>query len=98
PPPLALFPYTTLFRSLLALDHARRVRARTERTRVALERVTVRCRPAREAMTLHYALKAASLRRARDADLVAHRELLDGQRLPDLDRKSTRLNSSHVKI
>src|SRR5690554_3163477 len=71
-------------RQLLALDHARRVRARPERARVALERVTVRCRPAREAVPLHDALETAPLRVAGDPDLVARRELLDRQRLTDL--------------
>src|SRR3712207_7168977 len=76
PPRSTLFPYTTLFRSLLG-PHAHRGSGRSERARPILARD-------------HHGPARQPLRpRAR------------GARHPDrrgLDRKSTRLNSSHANI
>src|SRR5207249_10438741 len=84
PPPSTLFPYTTLFRSLLrplarpavALAHGRAGRLRPLLRRRPLLALPVRPRRPRRLGVLRAAL-----------------------RLPeDRDRKSTRLNSSHVSI
>src|SRR5690606_6278682 len=73
-----------LTRHLLALDHARRVRARPERARIALLRVTVARRPAAEPVTLDHTLEATALRRAGHPDAVALLELIDLQLLTQL--------------
>src|SRR5207302_8818323 len=89
------FPYTTLFRSLV--EDADLLRPYREPPPVPLEQV----RDADEAgdergrgMLVHFGGGAHLLdpAAAEDGDPVTH-----GQRLL-LDRKSTRLNSSHVKI
>src|SRR3712207_8180312 len=75
PPRSTLFPYTTLFRSAVALRHRRRPR-QVEHARRETRRPADRWQP------------------------VARRALLD-LRHPGLalvDRKSTRLNSSHANI
>src|SRR5690606_40613452 len=90
PPTATLFPYTTLFRSDLlpprAPGHGQR-RARGRRARGAVGRACAdRDGPAaaqRPAAVL--GLRAAPARQAL-------------RRRPGRDRKSTRLNSSHVKI
>src|SRR5256885_9746839 len=80
PPRSTLFPYTTLFRSLLALGRARRARPLARR-------------PARAE-----ALVPPRRRRGRAARLRGHRVRgLQGRRDRE-DRKSTRLNSSHLVI
>src|SRR5690606_41590214 len=71
-PSCTLFPYTTLFRSVLAGGIARDARG-------------------------HPVLEAGALG-AGPAGLVGFHLLLDGQIGHGEDRKSTRLNSSHVKI
>src|SRR3712207_8446981 len=77
PPRSALFPYTTLFRSLARLDldpgDARGVRVRPVRGR-------------------QHPLAQARRRLRRPAPGLAH------VRASGLDRKSTRLNSSHANI
>src|SRR3712207_7322373 len=92
PPRSALFPYTTLFRSVLGVaaealreQQARELEAHDREIAVELERVTIRG---------DRALVVAE--RARD---VAHL-LLDvgAHRRHPADRKSTRLNSSHANI
>src|SRR3712207_7385126 len=82
PPRSTLFPYTTLFRS--------------------------RGGHTGEAVTLHDAGEALALAGAGHVDLLAGGEGVDGELLAhgvgggvsgaDLDRKSTRLNSSHANI
>src|SRR5690606_41013517 len=93
-----LFPYTTLFRSALA-----------DRAGLAVHAVrTVRGGLAAEAVALHRAGEALALADRGDVDQLARGEQLGGELLADLvvphvlepqleDRKSTRLNSSHVK-
>src|SRR5690606_30952167 len=90
-----------LARQLLALDHARRVRARAERPGVARHRMPVRSRPPPEAVPLHHALEAAPLGRSRHPHALPrlellHRELLAGlvalHRLhPELAQRPRRL-------
>src|SRR2546430_9934236 len=82
PPRSTLFPYTTLFRSLVA-DHQR-----------GHAEYTLRARPVGVvAQALLDRRVAQSRLRVRDAQLT--RELGDHRRI---DRKSTRLNSSHSQI
>src|SRR5690606_40917698 len=83
PPTSTLFPYTTLFRSVEAAAAQPAVGFREQRAQRAQFGVALP------------ELGAVALGRARDA--VAHGEaVLFGHEA--LDRKSTRLNSSHVKI
>src|SRR5690606_40821244 len=89
PPRSPLFPYTTLFRSLdpaLVLD--------ADRVRVGTVGVP------RDAVLAHH-LRDVAVGRAHDVvrrDAVLARHVVDGALVAALDRKSTRLNSSHVKI
>src|SRR5690349_23618814 len=86
PPRSTLFPYTTLFRSREDLrEHERRVRHRAaERSRVQIGAAA-----AQIDLEVHEAAQAVADRRH------AARE---HRRIGDEDRKSTRLNSSHVEI
>src|SRR5256885_5094283 len=80
PPRSTLFPYTTLFRSDLALEL---IEIRRD---VVFHRLRIVAR------------RSAELA-ARVADLLAHTLVADRSRgLIELDRKSTRLNSSHLVI
>src|SRR3984957_20446571 len=72
---------------LLALDHARRVGARSDRTGPAVLRVTVRVRSAAKRPALDDALEPAALRRARHLHLVAHGEDPDIDGRPDGERR-----------
>src|SRR5690554_7172648 len=83
PPRSTLFPYTTLFRSLFRIDA---FRAKQHRTNALRER-TLKHGFHREFSRQH-ALKID------DRDHACVRPL----RSSHLDRKSTRLNSSHVRI
>ena len=56
-------------RHLLALDDARRIGARSDGARTAVLRVAVRVRTAADAVALHDALEATTLRRAGDLHL-----------------------------
>src|SRR5207249_8424538 len=88
-----LFPYTTLFRSELALSGLLQQRLRLFDVLHGLrDRGVVEGQPLPHEVVSHGA-EAAD--RARD-----HRRPVDDQlhRLADTDRKSTRLNSSHVSI
>src|SRR3712207_7792139 len=88
PPRSTLFPYTTLFRSVLELAGAVRGGALVEQEGPEVGRDRV------EAAAVHDP-RAARLRgRVGAVDRVAHEEHLAGQ----VDRKSTRLNSSHANI
>src|SRR5207253_9099358 len=84
PPRSTLFPYTTLFRSARALDAKRRSRHRQPPLGQGPRRLCARRRRGRG---------SARGLRARQGARCAH--LRGG---PRLDRKSTRLNSSHVAI
>src|SRR5690606_42077016 len=86
PPPSTLFPYTTLFRSRLAGARPLRRAALFRRRRIVL--LARRDQPghgAADRARLGHHLAVLQRRRQQ----CAH---------PDGDRKSTRLNSSHVKI
>src|SRR2546430_3441948 len=87
PPRSTLFPYTTLFRSVV-LDEAARALERRRRETVEVEPLdlddVVGLRPRR--------LEVAPVEQARPDDVRA-RLLVE-----DRDRKSTRLNSSHSQI
>src|SRR5690606_41385244 len=89
PPPPTLFPYTTLFRSQLA--HQRKRHARFKHLVLALALVGL---VGGDALALEQRVAVLQVeQRARgDRDGQWIRERSDG------DRKSTRLNSSHVKI
>src|SRR5438477_1400675 len=76
PPSSTLFPYTTLFRSILLVGEAIVVRARDDRDEILPER-----RPAA-------GLRLERLHADRPRAVVLARS----------DRKSTRLNSSHMSI
>src|SRR3712207_7089627 len=87
PPRSTLFPYTTLFRSDRRAVAGRRV-----------ERVVLLGRRARERLEPVRVVGRAALHRPgahRRGDAVGQ---LDLERLALLDRKSTRLNSSHANI
>src|SRR5690606_41669098 len=96
PPPITRFPYTTLFRScvvpLQELDQLRRHVAQVLALRV-LERVGV---------LLDVAPEPRREREMAVRDVGPVHGLADRHRVEpedwDQDRKSTRLNSSHVKI
>src|SRR3989442_7345711 len=75
PPRSTLFPYTTLFRSLVARDISDRKRAEQE-------------------LRATLSVLNATFESTADGILVVD---LQG-RIVSLDRKSTRLNSSHVRI
>src|SRR2546430_11196132 len=87
PPRSTLFPYTTLFRSLLGVGHVRELRAD-----VAGVNVLQLCEDVPELHALRHRLRAAAGEelgieiRRREAEVI------------QLDRKSTRLNSSHSQI
>src|SRR3989442_7027727 len=78
PPRSTLFPYTTLFRSLL--DPGVRIEHRLDLRR-----------PDLEARSVDHALEAVGNEEVALVVVVA-------DRLKRIDRKSTRLNSSHVRI
>src|SRR3712207_7326490 len=81
PPRSTLFPYTTLFRSLLG-GHIRRDANHLGRERFRVDRRPRSCR--------------AAARPRRHAEIEDLRAAL--RRDDDVDRKSTRLNSSHANI
>src|SRR5207302_7539244 len=95
PPPPPLFPYTTLFRSVLLrhLEHA----FLDERHHAARVRRVV---AAREVMPCRIESRhvAAARQHARHAGHDARAGRARNIRQAERDRKSTRLNSSHVKI
>src|SRR6266404_2622962 len=62
----------------LALDDARRVGARSDRSRLAVARITVRLGTAVEVMAVHDALETAAFGYAADLDAIACREDRDG--------------------
>src|SRR5690606_40052623 len=94
PPRPTLFPYTTLFRSdllrTLLLELAG-WQASGESTFIARERHLIALRAAQAHLE---AAEAHARERAQQLDLFAEELRLAQER----DRKSTRLNSSHVKI
>src|SRR5439155_904095 len=79
-------PRAHMARHALALDDARRVGAGRDRARLAVARVAVRLRPARDVVAVHHALAAAPLRHARDLYSLARLEDRDGDRLARLGR------------
>src|SRR5437867_8081398 len=79
-------PRAHVARHALALDDARRVGPGGDRARLAVARVAVRLRPAREVMAVHHALEAAPLRHPRDLHPLARLEDRDGDRLARLGR------------
>src|SRR3712207_8966049 len=84
PPRSTLFPYTTLFRSMLVLDHDRRLLA-------VLTHLSVQ----HEQLSGHWFLEAGFGR----VDGPTHPTFVDLEAAQDwIDRKSTRLNSSHAHI
>src|SRR5690606_42010614 len=87
PPPAAppLFPYTTLFRSQLG-------KLGREARRGLVQEQQLRVQHQRPGHGHHLLLPAAH-----GAGLLAPALLEDGEQFEHLDRKSTRLNSSHVK-
>src|SRR3989449_2860535 len=94
PPRSTLFPYTTLFRSHgqveLARVHAERRAGNRHPLRVSGELELRRRRPQ---------LVEHELPVAQDVDLARfHASVHASRHLEDLDRKSTRLNSSHGYI
>src|SRR3989454_12073649 len=94
PPRSTLFPYTTLFRSSHGLPHALHVGGeRGVRARELLEREP-------RHLDHHVVQRGLETGRGLAGDVV--RDLVegvtDGQPRRDLDRKSTRLNSSHLVI
>src|SRR5690349_22177832 len=85
PPRSTLFPYTTLFRSLAVV---------LERRRADAAQLAVRQRRLEDVRGVHRAARG----RAGADDVVDLVDEQDRVRVPDQDRKSTRLNSSHVEI
>src|SRR5690606_41690667 len=87
PPPSTLFPYTTLFRSLLGLFCLGHSFAERDDLPEPID-IRVEC--------VVYVFAGAH---AGDLEVVVAAEIV-GQHLSSIgeDRKSTRLNSSHVKI
>src|SRR3712207_7028879 len=86
PPRSTLFPYTTLFRSLIAL---KRLRERRDGAQPLDVRHPV---PARH----HKTQRKSMLHGKRPAVELVREQRAGGERLAD--RKSTRLNSSHANI
>src|SRR5579872_841872 len=74
-------------RHALALDDARRVRARADGARAAVFGVAVRVRTTAEAVALHDTLEAATLGRAGDLDLITRREDTHAHRITDFERR-----------
>src|SRR6266545_8314434 len=64
----------------LALDDARRIGARRDRSRLAVTRIAVRLRATAEVMAVHDALEAAALGHAAHFHAIAFREDRDGDR------------------
>src|SRR5690606_40970275 len=89
PPGSPLFPYPTLFRSRVAADVAR-----LKGEALAIERSTTPRQPG----IRKYARRKAAVAKAREKKLDRYLASEERVEKPRLDRKSTRLNSSHVKI
>src|SRR5690349_23047345 len=85
PPRSTLFPYTTLFRSASGVTGAGSIFAVQNNAEPALA-------------TLRYRLKNATLEAAEKEFESAGKKFNRGSFLVEGDRKSTRLNSSHVEI
>src|SRR5258707_13012420 len=77
-PDLRALPGTHVARHPLALDHARRIGARSDRARLPVPRVAVRVRPAVERVAVDDTLEAPALADAGDLHLLAFLELLHG--------------------
>src|SRR5207249_9308846 len=97
PPGSPLFPYTTLFRSRLRLDPAE---GAEQRQHAGADALTVH--PGEVEVHLVECLGQRFLAHSGlqyfDAGLVAHDTRFRGPGAQGVDRKSTRLNSSHVSI
>src|SRR5690606_41739766 len=94
PPSPTLFPYTTLFRSM---PPTRRKMARHAPVRARQRNIQQVLADRSERYRLHHHLWANRHARAeQDQELRERRGCQE--RLRQADRKSTRLNSSHVKI
>src|SRR5258705_13891819 len=94
PPRSTLFPYTTLFRSLHGIAHGKRLGLFDERFG---EVVKQRLRH-QEALGANATLAVVEVARRHGELLQQQRGLHLRQALPGGDRKSTRLNSSHLGI
>src|SRR2546427_6116857 len=88
PPRSTLFPYTTLFRSREDLPRIAEIRLELDDLRPGNLQVF-----GREAATRTAAFSSQLLDQVRNRDLDA-----SGEKLGEVDRKSTRLNSSHSQI
>src|SRR5256885_12160674 len=98
PPRSTLFPYTTLFRSLVDGDH---LALSGLGERVAIVKAPVRRRIAAEGPALELRVARGAWHHINDAHFqhIAGLGALDAYRpRADVDRKSTRLNSSHLVI
>src|SRR5204863_7292834 len=97
PPRSTLFPYTTLFRSEARRRHLAAWPDAVEAAVTALDRVAA---PVAEALLPAAQGLTADLEppEGRPGDPVVERALAAHKRLVAQDRKSTRLNSSHVEI
>src|SRR5690606_40319826 len=90
PPRSTLFPYTTLFRSIGPLDRVLQQRAVDRRGRVDECGVALELGEAKwRAQPLHHNIHEIG------DDIL---RVVEFDRRQEVDRKSTRLNSSHVKI
>src|SRR5690349_5224016 len=83
-------------RHFLALDDARGVGAGSDRARTTVLRVAVRVRTTADAVALHDALKAATLRRAGDLDRVADLEDVDLHDVADAVRRNLDLGVARL--
>src|SRR5256885_5982207 len=93
PPRSTLFPYTTLFRSEPAADaeHARLQRRGDDRLHQGLPRLEVLAGD-------RHAEAAGQLPGGGEVDGQVRCAVRERDAFPDADRKSTRLNSSHLVI
>src|SRR3712207_7171983 len=88
PPRSTLFPYTTLFRSEEATEQTAEVLRQTEKA----------TRRAELEVAVFGALKTANYEELTVEEISERLEGLSADELKKVDRKSTRLNSSHANI
>src|SRR2546430_10597560 len=91
PPKSTLFPYTTLFRS-------RRRRERADRGEEEPQRPQEQVRPLCEALEVTHVRRMFGAVRRQPAEIVRDRARPIDDAGDPIDRKSTRLNSSHSQI
>src|SRR5207253_10673661 len=97
PPRSTLFPYTTLFRSRALHGAAARQPGRLSQELTALERQRSARRTAADPRR-HRRQRASTKHDAVRVRAAESTETVSSDALPEVDRKSTRLNSSHVAI